>query len=199
MGYDRYIARPAVEAAYRAILAERGKFYATPDKVFTNKDVQEVIGKAPAKTLTDPDGNTVEIYQWRAGLPIRTHDLFAIYEQKDGKLVFQDGGTGNYEQIAAASKNIKQETTVITPTQEDLAEYARADRESNSGNNAANTFSDAEQESLEQANEDEANKKAADSENEPETPEDDSAANAASPAQGSEPSKPQPSFNASTP
>ena len=47
--------------------------------------------------------------------------------------------------------------------------------------------------------EDEANKKAADSENEPETPEDDSAANAASPAAGSEPSKPQPSFNASAP
>ena len=79
MGYDQYVARPAVEAAYQSIIEKHGEINASPGKTFTNKDVQELIGKTPARTLTNPDGNTVEIYQWRAGLPIRTHDLFAIY------------------------------------------------------------------------------------------------------------------------
>ena len=172
MGYDLYVARPAVAAAYRAILAENGKAYATPGKKFTNKDVQKLIGKTPAKTMTNADGNTVEVYQWRAGIPIRTYDLFAIYEQKDGSLIFQEGGTGNYEQIMEARSNINQETTLITPTQEDLEEYARADRESNSGGGNADTFSDADQESLEQANEDEANRKQQTDTTEPDVSED---------------------------
>lgn len=195
MGYDRYVAKPAVAAAYAAILAENGKVYTTPGKTLTNKDVHKLIGKTPAKTLTDPDGNTVEIYQWRAGLPIRTHDLFAIYEQKDGSLIYREGGTGNYEEIVAASANISQETTLIIPTKEELADYARADGESNSGGGDTNTFSDADQESFEQAEEDEANSQqnSADNAGDANAPETDS------PATEPEPSKPEPSVNNSTP
>ena len=199
MGYDRYVARPAVEAAYAAILAENGKTYTTPGKTLTNKDVQKLIGKTPAKTLTDSDGNTVEIYQWRAGLPIRTHDLFAIYESKDDCLIFREGGTGNYEQIMKDSANISQETTLIIPTAEELDEYKRADGESNSGGGEANTFSDADQESLEQAEEDKANSEQSASETEGEDSDSANAPDTASPTNGKEPSKPQPSVNASTP
>ena len=199
MGYDQYVARPAVTAAYAAILAENGKVYTTPGKTLTNKDVQKLIGKTPAKTLTDEDGNTVEIYQWRAGLPIRTHDLFAIYAPKDGSLMFREAGTGNYEEILEESANLSKETTLIIPTQEQLADYARADGEANSGGGNANTFSDADQESLEQADEDQANSQ----QNAADTADEDSdGANAQdneSPTDGSEPSKPQPSVNASTP
>jgi len=199
VGYDRYVARPAVTAAYASILAENGKVYTTPGKTFTNKDLQKLIGKMPARTLTDADGNTVEIYQWRAGLPIRTHDLFAIYEPKDGSLIYRESGTGNYEQIVKESANISQETTLIIPTKEDLAEYARADAESNSGGGNANTFSDADQESLEQAEEDNAssNQKAADTADENTDGAD--APDPASPTNGAEPSKPTPSVNASAP
>lgn len=70
---------------------------------------------------------------------------------------FREGGTGNYEQIMKDSANISQETTLIIPTAEELDEYKRADSESNSGTGEADTFSDADQESLEQAEEDKAN------------------------------------------
>lgn len=199
MGYDRYVARPAVTAAYAAILAENGKAYTTPGKTLTNKDVQKLIGKTPAKILEDSDGNTVEIYQWRAGLPIRTHDLFAIYAPKDGRLIFREGGTGNYEDILEKSANISQETTVIIPTKEELADYARADGESNSGGGNANTFSDADQEALEQAEEDNTNNKQNATDTEDEDSDGSNAPGDGSPANGSEPSKPQPSVNTSTP
>ncbi len=199
VGYDQYVARPAVVAAYAAILAENGKVYTTPGKTLTNKDVQELIGKTPAKTLTDEDGNTVEIYQWRAGLPIRAHELFAIYAPKDGTLIFREAATGNYEEILEASANLSKETTLIIPTKEELADYARADSESNSGDGNPNAFSDADQESLEQADEDQANRQqnAADTANEDSDGAD--APDTDSPANGSEPSKPEPSVNASSP
>ncbi len=199
MGYDRYVARPAVAAAYSAILAENGKVYTTAGKTFTNKDVQKLIGKTPAKILTAPDGNTVEIYQWRAGLPIRTHDLFAIYEPKDGNLIFREGGTGNYEQILAESANISQETTLIIPTKEELAEYARADGESNSGSGDLDTFSDADQESLEQAEEDQSNSNQNADDTEAKPSDGPNASDTKAAANGEEPSKPEPSVNASTP
>ncbi|MAI32568.1 MAG: hypothetical protein CMM07_12970 [Rhodopirellula sp.] len=199
MGYDRYVAKPAVQAAYNAILKENGKVYTTIGKTFTNKDLQNLIGKTPAKTLTDSDGNTVEIYQWRAGLPIRTHDLFAIYEQKDDSLIFREVGTGNYEDIVEASASMSGETTLIVPTQEELADYARADRESNSGGGDDNSFSDADQESLEQAEEDQENNKQRNADTEDEDSDGASAPDADSPATDSEPSKPQPSVNASAP
>lgn len=199
MGYDRYVARPAVTAAYAAILAENGQVYTTPGKTLTNKDVQKLIGKTPAKILTDEDGNTVEIYQWRAGLPIRTHDLFAIYAPKDGSLIFREAGTGNYEELLEESANLSKETTLIIPTKEELADYARADSESNSGGGNANTFSDADQESLEQADEDQANRQQNAADTADEDSDGASAQDTDSPANGSEPSKPQPSVNASTP
>ncbi|MAI69417.1 MAG: hypothetical protein CMM01_00665 [Rhodopirellula sp.] len=197
MGYDRYVAKPAVEAAYAAILAENGKVYRTKGKTFTNKDVQKLIGKTPAKTLTDADGNTVEIYQWRAGLPIRTHDLFAIYQPKGDSLIFREGGTGNYEEILKASANMSQETTLIIPTKEDLDDYARADRESNTEVGDTDALSDADQESLEQAEEDKANSKQKAADEADEGSGGTNSPDAESPVPGSEPSKPQPSVNSS--
>ena len=157
MGYDQYVARPAVEAAYQSIIEKHGEINATPGKTFTNKDVQELIGKTPARTLTNPDGNTVEIYQWRAGLPIRTHDLFAIYKTQDDALMFQEGGMGDYEKIAEEMSSLSGEPTVIQLSEEDISAMSRDDKAANTPTGNAGTNSDAAQEDLKQEQEDQAN------------------------------------------
>jgi hypothetical protein len=157
MGYDRFVARPAVTAAYAAIIAENDRVNAKPGETFTNKDVQKLIGKSPAETLTTPDENTVEIYQWRAGLPIRTHDLFVVYKTRDGSLMFQEGGTGNYKEIMKETANNSREAKIIQLTEEDVANMSRADGEANAGGSDAGRDSNAAQEALEQAEEDKDN------------------------------------------
>ena len=51
MGYDRLVARPAVDAAYSAIAAKNVEINATPNAVFTNTDVQELIGRNMQKNF----------------------------------------------------------------------------------------------------------------------------------------------------
>ena len=153
MAYDRMVARPAVEAAYAAIVAKNVEVNATRGQVFTNTDVQKLIGKTPAKTFTNPDGDTVEIYQWRAGLPIRTHDLYAIYTQMDGKQLFQEGGTGDYEKIMQEAGASSRKSKVVTLTEEDIKAMSQADREANQGGGDAGMESNAAQEAREQAEE----------------------------------------------
>ena len=153
IAYDRMVARPAVEAAYAAILAKNIEVNATRGQVFTNIDVQELIGKTPARTFPNPDGDTVEIYQWRAGLPIRTHDLYAIYTQMDGKQLFQDGGLGDYDEIMKEAGASSRKSKVVTLTEEDIKAMSQADREANQGGGDAGMESNAAQEAREQAEE----------------------------------------------
>ena len=86
--YDRMIARPAVEAAYTAIIDSNQEMNRNTTEILTNDAVQKLIGKTPAETFQDENGDTVEVYKWRAGMPIRTHDLFAVYKQSGDKLMF---------------------------------------------------------------------------------------------------------------
>ncbi len=79
LGYDRFIARPAVEAAYESLLAENQRVNADSTVTFTNTDVRELLGRDPAETFTDSNGDTVETYSWRAGMPGKSHDLFVVY------------------------------------------------------------------------------------------------------------------------
>ena len=146
-----------MDAAYSAIAAKNVEINATPNAVFTNTDVQELIGRKPARTFTNPDGNTVEIYQWRSGLPIRTFDLYAIYTEMDGKLMFQETGTGDYDEIMKQGGGNSRKPTVVQLTEEDLAEMSRADAESNSMDGDAGMSSDARQEASEQAEEEQTN------------------------------------------
>ena len=206
MGYDRLVARPAVDAAYSAIAAKNVEINATPNAVFTNTDVQDLIGRKPARTFTNPDGNTVEIYQWRSGLPIRTFDLYAIYTEMDGKLMFQETGTGDYDEIMKQGGGNSRKPTVVQLTEEDLAEMSRADAESNSMDGDAGMSSDARQEASEQAEEEQTNQsdeetaepsddaEESDSETEPTQPNEDPEGNKAETAEpeASEPEASEP-------
>ena len=65
--------------------------------MLTNADIRELIGKQPSATFRDENGDTVEVYKWRAGMPVRTYDLFAVFRENGGRLLFYRHAMGKYE------------------------------------------------------------------------------------------------------
>ena len=77
--YDYKVARPAVEDAYARI----GKLNAdinsqAGNKYMTNVDVRNELKRSPIRTFSE-GGYLVEVYGWRAGLPIKSHEYYAVY------------------------------------------------------------------------------------------------------------------------
>jgi hypothetical protein len=148
------VARPAVEAAYTAIIDSNQKMNGKTTEILTNDAVQKLIGKTPAETFQDENGDTVEVYKWRAGMPIRTHDLFAVYKQSGDKLMFYRAAMGKYETGGDISKFDSKDPIVIQLTQEDLANMSAADSASNAGGSDADRDSSAAQRAQENAEQD---------------------------------------------
>jgi hypothetical protein len=86
--YDYKVVRPSVNTAYDRIAEESMLKNMRSTEVFTNKDVQELLAKTPSRTFEESNGNFVEVYSWRSGLPIRTHDLFAVYKKNGENWLF---------------------------------------------------------------------------------------------------------------
>lgn len=78
--YDRYVARPAVEDAYARIAKLNSDINSQAGKAYmTDKDVQNELKRKPIDQFTT--GNyMVEVYGWRAGLPMKSHKYYAVYE-----------------------------------------------------------------------------------------------------------------------
>ncbi|MGE0755752.1 MAG: hypothetical protein AB7F89_01080 [Pirellulaceae bacterium] len=77
--YDYKVARPAVEAAYDTIEKYNGEVNTTAGRAYvTEKEIQEKLGRAPDNTFTEGPYH-IEEYNWRAGIPIRTHKYYAVY------------------------------------------------------------------------------------------------------------------------
>jgi hypothetical protein len=77
--YDRKVARPNVEAAYHQVERLNEDVNSrVGHKQVTNQDVQKALGTPPSRVYQE-GGYTVEVYSWRAGLPIKTHDYYAVY------------------------------------------------------------------------------------------------------------------------
>lgn len=77
--YDRKIARPHVESAFDRI--ERLNEQVNSQKgrqQLVSQDVQSALKLQPDRVFTE-GGYHVEVYSWRAGLPIITRDYFALY------------------------------------------------------------------------------------------------------------------------
>jgi hypothetical protein len=80
--YDRKVARPAVEDAYARIAKLNGDINSKPGHHFmTNQDVQNELKRSPIDILRQ-DGYLIEVYGWRAGLPTRTHNYYAVYSDE---------------------------------------------------------------------------------------------------------------------
>ena len=112
--YDYKVVRPSVDAAYDRIAEESMHKNMRSTEIFTNKDVQELLAKTPSRTFEESNGNFVEVYSWRSGLPIRTHDLFAVYRKSGESWLFDHHAKYEHEsaeevyQYQAAEPNISE-------------------------------------------------------------------------------------------
>lgn len=114
--YDYRVARPSVEQAYDKIAEQSILVNRSSTEVFTNENVQELIGKQPSRTFEEPNGDLVEVYSWRSGLPIRTHDLFAVYKQNGGKWMFHRHAKFQHEASTDVSQHdVKGGSVVASP------------------------------------------------------------------------------------
>ena len=50
-------------------------------------EIQKAVGRAPSDSFSDGT-DLVEVYSWRSGLPIRTHNLYAVYKPVGDDHVF---------------------------------------------------------------------------------------------------------------
>lgn len=77
--YDRKVARPAVEDAYARIAKLNNKINGSSGKAYmTDKEVHDELKRKPIDQFkTGP--YLVEVYGWRAGLPLKTHKYYAVY------------------------------------------------------------------------------------------------------------------------
>ncbi len=111
--YDYRVARPGVNQAYDKITEQSTLVNMSSTKKFTNKDVQELLGKQPSETFEDPNGDFVEVYSWRSGLPFRTHDLFAVYKKNGDDWLFHRHQKFGHESSTDVSKYDGNEPLVI--------------------------------------------------------------------------------------
>ena len=93
LGYDRKVARPAVDDAFDKVKVmntkNNQKGADQGGGITTNADVQKILGRKPSKKMK-VEAYNVEVYSWRAGIPWRTYDYFAVYgptPDKEGRLV----------------------------------------------------------------------------------------------------------------
>jgi hypothetical protein len=84
--YDYMIARPAVEDAYARIAQLNSDFNTKSGKSFmTNLDVQKELQRSPIESFAE-GGYFIEVYGWRAGLPVKSHKYFAVYTNGSPKM-----------------------------------------------------------------------------------------------------------------
>ncbi len=79
IAYDYLYARPAVDKAYDKIAALNNDMNVSAGaKVLKSDDIHAALGRQPTTVLKE-DPFTIEVYQWRAGLPWRTYDYYVVY------------------------------------------------------------------------------------------------------------------------
>ena len=88
LGYDYRVARPGVNDAYDKITQKSMQVNANSTETLTNLGVRELLGMEPSEILEEPNGDMVEVFKWRSGLPIRTHDLYSVYKKNGDDWLF---------------------------------------------------------------------------------------------------------------
>lgn len=78
--YDYTIARPSVDQAHDRINSRLDAFDASLSESLSHHDVRELLQKQPSRIFRD-GGKHVEVFSWIAGFPLRTHDLYVVYDQ----------------------------------------------------------------------------------------------------------------------
>jgi hypothetical protein len=108
--YDYTIARPAVKKANRIVqdLLEQKIPDPNNDNTVTPDEVQQLIGCQPTRVEQKPN-YMVEVYSWRAGIPIRTYDLKVVYNGRRLPLLFS--AAANSEPEYPANTEVRDQPT----------------------------------------------------------------------------------------
>ncbi|MBM4004567.1 MAG: hypothetical protein FJ295_15010 [Planctomycetes bacterium] len=80
LAYDFLWARPAVHQAYLAVnaLVEKQAKTAVGKDLIGPAEVRQTVGRAHSSKRTEGT-STIETYEWRAGMPLRTYKLYVVY------------------------------------------------------------------------------------------------------------------------
>lgn len=89
LGYDQLLARPRNEDEFAKVqkLVET-KNLNPASKPITNKDVRDLIGRDPSRTV-EKDFYAMEFYTWPRGLPINSYYICVVYAPKNGMLLHE--------------------------------------------------------------------------------------------------------------
>lgn len=88
LAYDYRVARPSVERAFDQIVKLNDQMNLSADPTPTlNTHIHKEIGRDPSWAYTEGPYR-VEVFSWTAGLPFRTHDLYAVYVPNGNDLIF---------------------------------------------------------------------------------------------------------------
>lgn len=79
--YDYGVARPSVNQAYDAVTDQfqQTNFAA---QTLTRDQIETLLGRSSSDSFSDGQ-DTVQVYHWASGLPMKNHKLFVVYENKD--------------------------------------------------------------------------------------------------------------------
>ncbi|MCG8651590.1 MAG: hypothetical protein MI861_17240 [Pirellulales bacterium] len=94
--YDYAVARPAVNDAYKRVHELSIATNKSSTSILGREQIQEAIGRAPIDEFKDGT-DLVESYGWIAGLPFRTHKLYAVYREQGDDYVFYRHAKFEYE------------------------------------------------------------------------------------------------------
>lgn len=111
--YDYQVARPAVDKAYDQIAEKSMLINSQSTDVLTNAGVKELLGLEPSSSFEEVNGDLVEVYSWRSGLPIRTHQLFTVYKMNDGQWMFHRHSKFLYESSGEVSQHDTRESMIV--------------------------------------------------------------------------------------
>jgi hypothetical protein len=97
--YERMYALPASERAHTMIDEAAGERLLSAREPLSSDDVQQLLGKKPAETVTEGDAY-MEKYVWRRGLPWRTYYMWVVYTPtKKYQMHFSNEDPGAIAQI----------------------------------------------------------------------------------------------------
>ena len=121
LAYDYLVARPAVDTAYENIDRLYVETNKDSTKMLTPVQVQAEIGHAPSKTEKD-GSDLVEVYSWRSGLPIRTHNLYCVYRKQGEEYVLYRQAKFQYETTADVVRTDDSAVVNVDPDDDSISE-----------------------------------------------------------------------------
>jgi hypothetical protein len=126
--YDYKVARPSVDAAYDKIAEKSMDVNSKSTETLTNVGVRELLVMEPSDSFEEANGDMVEVFSWRSGLPIRTHNLYAVYKKNGDDWLFHRHSKFLHESSTDVSQHdVKGGTIIMSAEGDEEGEMSEAE------------------------------------------------------------------------